>query len=125
MTRNPEATWRIADEAMHVKGEPIESLSFQGDHRRAQPRRALRVRARTPDRAARGAICSGAFVGDREHDVAVALRELDQHRPGAVLQRVLEQLREDERERGRTTAGAKSFMSTNRGRGRRGAHCAR
>ena len=83
--------------------------------RRARRRRrveaaaaARRARARARSRApcqSRGAVDAGALVGDREHDVAVALRELDPHRAGAVLERVLQQLAEDERERGRAVAG--------------------
>ena len=47
------------------------------------------------------AVDPGAVVGDREHDVAVALRERDRDVVAAVLERVLEELGEDERERGR------------------------
>ena len=43
-------------------------------------------------------------VGDRQHDLAVPLRELDPDGVAAVLERVLEQLAEDERERGRAPA---------------------
>ena len=52
----------------------------------------------------------GAVVGDREHDRAVAQRELDAHRVAAVLERVLEQLAEDERERRRTVAGERDLL---------------
>src|SRR3954469_20214321 len=45
---------------------------------------------------ARLALDPAAVVGDREHDVAVQARELDAHRVAAVLEGVLEQLREDE-----------------------------
>ena len=52
----------------------------------------------------------GALVGDREDDVAVALRELDLDPAGAVLERVLEQLAEDERERGRAVARERDLL---------------
>src|SRR4051812_18057578 len=44
----------------------------------------------------RSAARAFALVTDREDDVAVAPPELDAHRAGAVLERVLEQLGEDE-----------------------------
>ena len=52
----------------------------------------------------------GAVVGDRERDVAVSLRELDAHRRAAVLERVLEELREHEGERGRPLAGERDRL---------------
>ena len=58
------------------------------------PPSSSRTSASTIDRpvpAAR-AVDPGAVVGDRQHDVAVPLRELDPHRVAAVLERVLEQL---------------------------------
>src|SRR6185503_2886885 len=45
-----------------------------------------------------------AVVSDGEDDVVPALRELDRDRAPAVLERVAEQLREDERERRRAVA---------------------
>ena len=51
-----------------------------------------------------------AVVRDREHDVAVPPRELDPHRRAAVLERVLEELAEDERERGRAVAGQRDRL---------------
>src|SRR5581483_6433970 len=46
-----------------------------------------------------------AVVRDREHDLAVATAEVDVDAPAAVLERVAEELGEDERERGRAMAG--------------------
>src|SRR2546427_8910289 len=51
-------------------------------------------------RALGGALRADALVGDREHDIAVAPRELDPNRTGAVLECVLKQLAENKRERG-------------------------
>ena len=65
-------------------------------------RAPARSRGRCP-RAARPPM-PVAVVGDREHDVAVAPAELDPHVVAAVLERVLQQLGEDERERGRARA---------------------
>ncbi len=45
-----------------------------------------------------------AVVGDRQHDLAVPPRKSDRHRRSAVLEGVLEELGEDERERGRLLA---------------------
>jgi len=62
---------------------------------------------RPHDRQARAVPVSGeaaAVVRDREHDVPVRLRELDRDMLAAVLQRVLEELGEDEREGGRLLA---------------------
>ena len=51
-----------------------------------------------------------AVVGDREHDLAVPLRERDRDVVAAVLERVLEELGEDERERGRALAGERDGL---------------
>src|SRR5437868_10210076 len=48
---------------------------------------------------------SRSLVCDCEHDVAVSARELDADVPCAVLERVLKQLAEHERKRGRPGAG--------------------
>src|SRR5882672_6820335 len=61
-------------------------------------------------RALGGALRAGTLVGNREDDVAVAERELDPDRAGAVLERVLEQLAEDERERGGTASGERDGL---------------
>ena len=50
------------------------------------------------------AVDAAAVVGDREDDVAVPLRELDLDVRAAVLERVLQQLGEHERERGALVA---------------------
>src|SRR5205814_832727 len=65
-------------------------------------------------RAGRRIACTLPFVGDREHDVAVPLCKLDPHRTGPVLERVLEQLTEDERERGCATAGERDRLERGR-----------
>src|SRR5262245_50783947 len=49
-------------------------------------------------------------VRDREHHVAVPLREPDADAVAAVLERVLEQLAEDERERRRAVAGERHLL---------------
>ena len=71
------------------------------------PWSSSRTSARTIERPVPvvAAVEAAAVVGDRERDVAVALRQLDPHSAAAVLERVLEQLAEDERERGRALAG--------------------
>ena len=51
-----------------------------------------------------------ALVGDREDGVAAAGSELDAHGARPVLERVLEQLGEDERQRGRATAGERDRL---------------
>ena len=50
-------------------------------------------------------IDAASVVGNREHDVAVPAQELDADLVPAVLERVLEQLAEDERQRGRARSG--------------------
>src|SRR5205823_198369 len=55
--------------------------------------------------AARVVLDAAAVVGDRQDHLAVSLRELDPHGVPAVLERVLEQLAEDECERGSAGAG--------------------
>src|SRR3954466_10907096 len=65
------------------------------------------------DRQTRSARLCGkvrAVVADRERGVAVAARELDPHLVAAVLQRVLEELAEDERKRGGTVAGQRDRL---------------
>ncbi len=52
----------------------------------------------------------GAVVGDRENDVTVALRERDRDVIAAVLERVLEELGEHEREGGRTLPGERDRL---------------
>ena len=71
------------------------------------PCSSSRTSARTIERPVPVArvVDARALVRDREHDVAVSLRELDRHRARAVLERVLQQLAEDERERRRAVAG--------------------
>ena len=72
------------------------------------PRSSSRTSARTIDSPVPAGAPSrtpGAVVGDREHDVAVAARELDADLLAAVLERVLQQLGEHERERCRARAG--------------------
>ena len=60
------------------------------------------------------AVDPGAVVGDREHDVAVPPRERDRDVVAAVLERVLEELGEDERERGGTLAGERDRLEVGR-----------
>ena len=69
------------------------------------PRSSSRTRARTMDRPVPLDPPPGrAVVADREHHLAVSARELDVHRVAAVLERVLEELAEDERQRRRAAA---------------------
>ena len=70
------------------------------------PRSSSRTRARTIERPVPVGVVGdpAPVVGDREHDLTVSLRQLDPDRVAAVLERVLEQLAEDERKRGRAPA---------------------
>ena len=99
----------VSSSAMSTRVTPGTPPRRAGRRRsRARARRGAR-RARAPERSRAPclslAVDPGAVVGDREHDVAVALRERDRDVVAAVLERVLEELGEDERERGRALAG--------------------
>src|SRR5919204_2636401 len=70
---------------------PLELVADKGaDNREARPAAHVLV-----DRT---------VVRDREHRIAVPARKLDPHRVAAMLECVLEQLTEDQRERGRPVA---------------------
>ena len=80
------------------------------------PRSSSRTSACTIERpvpAAHGAD-TRAVVGDREHDLAVPPRELDANAVAAVLERVLQQLGEDQGERRRASAGKRDRLELRR-----------
>src|SRR5436190_22734539 len=76
-----------------------------GGARQLERAAQLVANERTHDREARavgrGAVDAAAVVGDREDDLAVVAVQVDVDVAAAVLERIPEQLREDERERRR------------------------
>ena len=57
---------------------------------------------------------SRAVVGDRQHDLAVPACELDADAVTSVLERVLQELREHERQRGRASARQRDRLELRR-----------
>ena len=102
----PDDRLVLGDEDARHAGNTTSARRPPSFSRASSPRSSSRTSARTIESPVPRRLASmpAAVVRDRQDDVSVALRERDRDVLAAVLERVLEELGEDERERRRALA---------------------